>query len=177
MRWVFLLKQETPLSSDPTFYDFVPYKYGPFSFTVYRDLEELARFGYLNGDGLRLQADLTSAAQGHFLSLAGDLRQEVMGVLARYGRLSQARLVHSIYEKYPWFASRSELNGAPKSTAKQRFAAYTAGYEGESIEAFLQKLLKAGIDRIVDVRNNPVSRKYGFSKGTLDSLCTNLDIR
>jgi len=49
-------------------------------------------------------------------------------------------------------------------------AIYTAGYEGESITAFLQKLVAAGVERILDVRSNPVSRKPGFSKKTFSQL-------
>lgn len=40
----------------------------------------------------------------------------------------------------------------------------TAGYEGKSIDMFFDYLLRQGIKTIVDVRFNPGSRKYGFSK-------------
>ncbi len=43
-------------------------------------------------------------------------------------------------------------------------AVYTAGYEGKSVDAFFDPLLKEGIRCIVDVRADPVSRRYGFSK-------------
>ncbi len=57
-----------------------------------------------------------------------------------------------------------------------RQTVYTAGYEGESIDRFLQKLLKAGIEQILDVRSNPMSRKYGFSRKTLSGLSEKLDM-
>lgn len=44
---------------------------------------------------------------------------------------------------------------------------YTIGYEGASIETFVLTLLNAGVDTLVDVRDLPVSRKKGFSKGIL----------
>ena len=53
---------------------------------------------------------------------------------------------------------------------------YTAGYEGESIDTFFEKLLEAGIQRLVDVRYNAISRKYGFSKGRLRQLCEQRNI-
>ena len=53
---------------------------------------------------------------------------------------------------------------------------YTAGYEGESIDVFFQKLLEAGIERLLDVRYNAISRKRGFSKGKLRELCEANDI-
>lgn len=177
MKWIFLIKQETELRDDPSFYEFVPYKYGPFSFTIYRDIDELSRFGYLNGDQLRLKTALLPAARENVDSLSEGIRQSVRNILALYASLPQPRLVRQIYEKYPWFASKSQLQAkAPTTNPKRRPAVFTAGYEGESIEAFFQKLLKAGIERVVDVRNNPVSRKYGFSKTTMDRLGKNLDL-
>lgn len=174
MKWLFLMREETCLKTDSTFYDFVPYRYGPFSFTVYRDIEQLGRYGYLGGEGYLLQPRLRPKATAAFRSLPTSLQYAVKDILARYSRLSQRRLVDIVYKNHPWFATRSELRTRPKETSNGRLAAYTAGYEGKSIDLFLQKLLRAGIKRVVDVRNNPVSRKYGFSKRTLASLSSEL---
>jgi uncharacterized protein (DUF488 family) len=53
---------------------------------------------------------------------------------------------------------------------------YTAGYEGESVDTFFEKLLEAGIQRLLDVRYNAISRKYGFSKGRLREQCKQRNI-
>lgn len=53
---------------------------------------------------------------------------------------------------------------------------FTTGYEGESIDFFLKKLLTHGIRKLLDVRKNPISRKYGFSKKVLASACTAVGI-
>ena len=42
VKFVFLLRHQTMLNAMSSFYDFVPYKFGPFSFTLYRDLERLS---------------------------------------------------------------------------------------------------------------------------------------
>ena len=176
MKWLFLVRQETCLATEPSFYDFVPYKYGPFSFMVRRDLEELSRFRYLHGNGHTLQDHLVDEVREAFDRLPERLRDAVRDVLGRYSHLSQAKLVRSVYSRYPWFATRSELSDAPRRSARRKRAVYTAGYEGESIDRFLQKLLKAGIEQILDVRSNPVSRKYGFSRKTLSGLSEKLDV-
>ncbi len=44
---------------------------------------------------------------------------------------------------------------------------FTFGYEGLSIDAFIARLKKAGVRTVLDVRQLPLSRKPGFSKGTL----------
>jgi len=41
---------------------------------------------------------------------------------------------------------------------------FTFGYEGVSIRDFIDRLKSAGIDRVIDVRELPLSRKKGFSK-------------
>jgi uncharacterized protein (DUF488 family) len=43
-------------------------------------------------------------------------------------------------------------------------AVYTAGYEGLGIDAFIERLKQAQIDKVLDVREYPISRKKGFSK-------------
>lgn len=43
-------------------------------------------------------------------------------------------------------------------------ALFTAGYEGLDIDTFLERLSAAGIDKVIDVRQYPISRKPGFSK-------------
>jgi len=44
---------------------------------------------------------------------------------------------------------------------------YTIGYEGKTVEEFINILREHGIDAIVDVRDLPLSRKKGFSKTQL----------
>lgn len=44
---------------------------------------------------------------------------------------------------------------------------YTIGYEGATIDAFLDTLGAAGVRMLVDVRAVPLSRKPGFSKNKL----------
>jgi uncharacterized protein (DUF488 family) len=41
---------------------------------------------------------------------------------------------------------------------------YTFGYEGLTIERFIERLKSARISLVVDVRATPLSRKRGFSK-------------
>ena len=44
---------------------------------------------------------------------------------------------------------------------------YTTGYQGETINQFVVKLLDNNIQTIIDVRQTPLSRKPGFSKSAL----------
>jgi len=45
----------------------------------------------------------------------------------------------------------------------------SVGYEGRSLDEFIELLGAAGVETLVDVRLNPVSRKPGFSKTRLSA--------
>lgn len=47
---------------------------------------------------------------------------------------------------------------------------YTIGYEGKTPDEFLNVLKRADISIVIDVRENPASRKKGFSKTALSEL-------
>ena len=64
------------------------------------------------------------------------------------------------------------MENAPQyhSTSKGgRMALFTAGYEGIDIDTFLERLCDAGVDKVIDVRQYPISRKAGFSKTAFSS--------
>jgi uncharacterized protein (DUF488 family) len=44
---------------------------------------------------------------------------------------------------------------------------FTVGYEGRSIEELVDALHAAGVERLIDVRELPLSRRRGFSKTAL----------
>ncbi|MEO8375215.1 MAG: DUF488 domain-containing protein [Sphingomonas bacterium] len=44
---------------------------------------------------------------------------------------------------------------------------FTIGYEGATMADFLAALTGAGVERVIDVRALPLSRRPGFSKSTL----------
>jgi len=88
--------------------------------------------------------------------------------------------VAEAYRRHPFHAIRSEMAGrllagdAPALAAIQAArppagapGVCTIGYEGSSLEGYLNRLLHAGVTLLCDVRRNPLSRKYGFSKSTL----------
>ena len=49
-------------------------------------------------------------------------------------------------------------------TEKSNMILFTIVYEGKNIEEYVQVLEENMVKVVVDVRRNPVSRKYGFSK-------------
>src|SRR5690606_23222120 len=86
----------------------------------------------------------------------------------------------SVYSRFPWYAQNTErhdlVHKVVEPTPPAEPAAYTVGYEGKCIDGFLAGILRSGVRRIVDVRRNPISRKYGFAKSTLSRHLTYLGI-
>lgn len=56
----------------------------------------------------------------------------------------------------------------PRVRARQRtLDVFTVGYAGRTLDEFITTLLRARIERVVDVRALPLSRRKGFSKSPL----------
>ena len=54
---------------------------------------------------------------------------------------------------------------------------YTIGYEGMDLPALLDYLRATGVECVLDIRENPFSRKPGFSKGPLSQALEARGIR
>ena len=183
MKLAFLTKFETSLKSDTTFYDFVPYKYGPFSFALYRELSSLAHNGYLSPDednAISMPSQASLLSQGKIEELSEHEIKETKEIAERYGALPQTKLLKEVYANYPWYSCKSERRDLKPPSAPRlrtaRPAVYTIGYEGRSVDSFFREILRCGVKAILDVRANPVSRKYGFAKKSLGSIANRLDI-
>jgi uncharacterized protein (DUF488 family) len=53
---------------------------------------------------------------------------------------------------------------------------FTIGYRGRSSSEFVERLRAAGVERVVDVRELPLSRRPGFSKSQLAAALRNAGI-
>jgi len=158
----------------PAFYDFVPYLYGPFSFALYQEAEKLVAQNYLHDDGEN-HWSLNSEVAASAGSPGRDVERDAMRLVSRFGKKEITSLVDYVYERYPAFtvnSKRRKLSVRPEAKP----AVFTAGYEGLSIDGFLNLLIVSGIKRLIDVRNNPIARRYGFHKSTLQRLTDRLEI-
>lgn len=180
VKLLFLLRQETCLKDESTFYDFVPYKYGPFSFALYRELEALQRDGFIvdGGNEIHLSPDAGGLARTKIDTLPETTLDAVSEIHGRYGNLSYHSLLKEVYARYQWFATRSELtNLLPENLpvpSRAEPAVYTSGYQDRSVDAFFDNLLAHGIEVVVDVRANPFSRKYGFAQKSMRDIAVKL---
>lgn len=99
-----------------------------------------------------------------------------------------SELINYTYRHYPYYAIHSEI--AERYLSKDEVKAmlqykpnasktilYTIGYEGISLEQYLNKLIAKDVKVLVDVRNNPMSMKYGFTKSQLLNACSVVGIQ
>ncbi|ULQ52164.1 DUF488 domain-containing protein [Flavihumibacter fluvii] len=171
-------KQERPE------YDFIPYLYGCFSFSANADLYTMVQKGILNDDNtsywIQDKKNHTSSLKSTDLNIITQAYRELNG-------LNRDSLMKFTYINHPYYAINSTT--AERLLTKKQLAKvydnkpssaetvlYTIGYEGISLEAYLNKLIKNDIRVLVDVRNNPMSQKFGFSKSQLIKYCSNLNI-
>lgn len=179
---LFLYSQEP---GPDEYYEFVPYKFGAFSFTSYADRRKLIERGYLVDD--EKHWSLTDEGQKVAVQ-SPDL--QVFAFARDHRRLRGDALVAETYRRWPYYATRSEiaervLRGDKVSLKRIKAARpktksnslMTIGYEGRTLENYLNTLLLARVTILCDVRKNPISRKYGFSKRTLRDGCNRVDIR
>lgn len=165
-------------------YDFVPYKFGCYSYSLNADLVAMKHKGLVQ----ETETDFEKTNCTDYITQLNQTDVELLQkIKSEFGTLHKEDLIRYTYLNYPFYAIRSEIahkilkkneldiisKVKPKSESTILF---TIGYEGLSLEAYLVKLLKNDVKLLIDVRNNPLSMKYGFSKSTLKKCCENTGI-
>jgi len=165
-------------------YDFVPYKFGCFSYSANADLTAMVGKDMI----LETESHFKSKEKTDYLTqLKEKDRQQLLEINQLYGSLSANDLMKHTYVNFPYWATKSvkaqsiltekdlERVRASQSTA-ETVTLFTIGYEGISLEEYLNRLIQNNVKVLVDVRNNPLSMKYGFSKSQLKRFCENLGL-
>ena len=170
---------------DKAFY-FVPYRYGCFSFQANQDMHTLQTYGYVKEENkgyVLLQNETNYAAQLDMFD-----QQAMRDVVQNFGCMSQDELIVYTYTHYPFYAINSKiaeklLNAEQlarietQKRHKYELQLYTIGYEGVSIEQYINKLILEDVHLLCDVRKNAYSQKYGFNKSQLEMACVEVGIR
>ena len=176
--FLFTKKQEK------TVYDFIPYKYGCFSYSAYADVNAMVKREFLT------ETD-TKIIKKDLIDYIGQLKKEDAEILRQikfeYGNKSVSAVLKQTYIEFPYYAIKSEVAEERLSYNEfekvkkaipfgNRTILFTLGYEGISIEEYLNRLIKNDVKLLVDVRKNAQSMKYGFSKSRLKNYCESLGI-
>lgn len=179
----------TRMQNEPS-YDFIPYNFGCFSFQASKDLEHLQKDNLIYHNE---EWNLAPVKKSYKDMLTNEDRLVLYKIRKNYKHLSQRELVRQVYLDYPYYTihstikeemlSKEEQAGIDKYIEKhyslndETPTLFTIGYEGISFEMYLNKLIQYNIKLLIDVRKNPFSHKYGFSKGILASVVNKMGIK
>ena len=176
--FLFTRKQVKPV------YDFVPYNYGCFSYSAYADVNAMVKREFLSEtDTKMIKKDMND--------YIGQLNREDEEILrqikSEYGNKNVSSVMKHTYIEFPYYAIKSKV--AEERLSYNEFEKvkeaiplgnktilFTLGYEGISIEEYLNRLIKNDIKLLVDVRKNAQSMKYGFTKSRLKKYCESVGI-
>jgi uncharacterized protein (DUF488 family) len=177
---LFLLCNE---QKKPAFH-FLPYKYGCFSFQATVDLLTLKKTGLIDECETDWHSKECADKVEH---LSPDDEKLLRDIQQRFSDMDKKQLIHYTYTHFPFYAINSTIlkqnlneteiiaikNAIVRDTAPTLF---TMGYEGKSLEEYINILLYNNITLLCDVRKNAFSMKYGYSKSTLVKACENVHI-
>ncbi|HEX2970629.1 MAG TPA: DUF488 domain-containing protein [Bacteroidales bacterium] len=170
-------------TSDPHF-SFVPYKYGCFSFQANADISTMVKYNQVKEAGKKW---IKTDTEDYISQLKENDRKALIKLKTHYSGKSKDDLIRYTYLKYPYYAINSTIAECVLSpeeyfaveSAKPVFNSivlFTIGYEGISLEDYLNKLILNGVKLLCDVRKNSLSMKYGFSKSQLKNACEGVGI-
>lgn len=178
-----LLMLVSKQQQSPDFH-FVPYKYGCYSFQATADLQTMSKYNQVvleNNDWIKTDTEK------YFISLKESDRLVLRYIKKIYGNKTSDELIRFTYKKYPQLAINSiiakeklttedyqkVIEARPKST---KTILFTIGYEGISLEEYINKLIANDVRVLCDVRKNSLSMKFGFSKTQLQNACNGVGI-
>jgi len=165
-------------------FHFVPYKFGCYSFQATADLQTMTKYSQVM---LECNDWVKTDTEKYLLSLKDRDRQAIRYVKQMYGNKTSDELIRITYVKYPQLAINSVV-AKDKLTADEyrkvieakpqsnKTILFTIGYEGISLEEYINKLIVNDVKVLCDVRKNSFSMKFGFSKSQLQAACTGVGI-
>ena len=101
-KYLFLREMEFPHAPA---YDFVPFRYGAFSFQSYADLRSLVTAGLI----LEKKEWHLATDRDFLRELQPAQRQSVLEVKRKYRKLRNRGLARETYRRFPYYATRSEI--------------------------------------------------------------------
>lgn len=179
-KFLFLLSRQQVEKS----FHFVPYKFGCYSFQANADLGTMVKYGLVAELDMNWRKTDT---KDYFLELKSKDQIAIRYIKNQFGMLTKDELIQLTYKNYPFYAINSTIASSLLSTEelkkvekqkplKSEIVLFTIGYEGISLEEYLNKLIINDIRVLCDVRKNSLSMKYGFSKSQLQNACKGVGI-
>jgi len=173
-KYLFLLNQVR----DIPVYEFILTESGCYSFQANQDISTLTKYKLVQESGsLWNLADKIS----YLNQLKTEDRILIEKFYSSFHELNGDGLIKYVFENYPYYAINCTIaekllnpkkfkDVSDKKPKGRKQTLFTIGYEGKSVEYYTNQLIEADVKVLCDVRKNPLSMKYGFSKSKLKSV-------
>ncbi len=167
-------------------YEFVPYHYGCYSFQANSDLKTMHNYGFLYLNETSNDIELIGNKTDYVNDLKENDRELLNMFVQKYKDLSGNNLIAHVYKNYPYYTMNSKIahkfsikpyKKPPTFLQEDRKDFFTIGYEGITFENYINKLIANNIQTLCDVRKNPFSMKFGFSKNMLKHALEQVGIK
>jgi uncharacterized protein YwgA len=121
------------LSQKINFYDFVPYKYGPYSFEMDKDLRTFSNIGLIDMDEALIYINHKLI---RLLSIKTNYEYEIYDIVNKFSDEDEKDLFNFVYKAYPFYTkNKVDEYSTP-------IAIYTIGYQNLSIDLFIKVLIE-----------------------------------
>lgn len=175
-------------------YDFFPNKRGCYSIRLKSDYHFLCDSGYLDEDYDKKTykiANLDEYTKLIEFAINKEILEQIRKIATYVNTHTTEELIKYTYDLAPSYAVRSTLidslhmNNSTLSRIEEEnlaiknseHAIYTIGYEGRSIDNFLNELIKRNISTLFDVRKNAYSMQFEFSAKPLKEALNEANIK
>lgn len=180
-KYLFLLN----INKQNPFFEFIPYKYGCFSYQANQDMTTMTKYNLVN-------------ESEKFWQIAGNIKYLdqlktsdkilITKFYQRFKSLKGNDLIKYVYANYPYYSINSTIKESvldkeqlkavdDSKPNKSEYTLFSTGYEGKTVEYFTNELIKEDIKVLCDIRKNALSMKYGFSKKQLKNIVENAGIK
>ncbi len=181
---LFLFMQKHFSGKQP--YEFIPYHYGCYSFQAHSDIKTLSNYGFIEINEANNFITINRTDYSGLHDLKDKDSTALKSFIDAHKNLSGDDLISYVYKNYPYYTMHSKIahkfTDKPYTKSQSLFPHsaqdfYTIGYEGITFENYINKLIHNDIDILCDVRKNPFSMKFGFSKNMLKHALENVGIK
>lgn len=166
-------------------YHFIPYKFGCFSFQANQDVSTMIKYSQIEDSQSKWKV---IDNENYINQLKMKDRIDLVHLFNQFKNIKGDELIKYVYEKYPYYAINSEIaemilddfhfnKTRELKPNNLNYDLFTIGYEGKSVEEYVNQLIKENVKVLCDVRKNPLSMKYGFSKNQLKNIVENVGIK
>jgi hypothetical protein len=157
--------------ANPSWY-FIPTDRGPFSVDLLHDLRafEKAKFVQIDEGGVSVDQ---AVGEKELSSLDTENLELLYKTIDSYAAMQDDLLLDHALLSRPFWGIRTKRKGAEIQQIRQQVSSairglYTLGYEGLSIDSFINLLLMVDVQQVIDVREFAFSRRSEYAKKNLD---------